>query len=108
MGKGRPNRIQRRKEFVLSRQLRKKFPGYFKVCSNFGWGDGSTLERDLTIDKALKYYFWNRRYKSGLLIDNIGGAGDVHQIMDTTNTYYIVENDVEQVWEREDYDWRES
>jgi hypothetical protein len=45
--------IERRKDFIVRKKLRRKYPGRYKVYSDYGYGDISILYDYLTIDKAI-------------------------------------------------------
>ena len=106
------NKISRRKSWVIGKKLKKLYPGYYKVCSDAGYGDGCTFGEYLDIRSALELLSKHRSYEDDdlSLSDLFSGSSckDINHTMyhalDQTNRDYIAKQDDEMVWEAAGFD----
>jgi hypothetical protein len=105
------NKIERRKNWILSRKIKKQYGGLWKVASDAGYGDGSTIGNYLNIVDALKVYHEAQTYGSSkfslsdyLYKDRRNKWEINYSVFDTSSYYYIVQNNHVLVWEHPDFD----
>ena len=110
------NKIERRRDWLLGLKLKKKltkqYPHCYKVCSDFGYGDGCTIGESLDIASALILLTESRSYDSDKvkLIDLFSDSSPqsicytMYHALDQSNTYYIVEQLDVRIWEKPDFD----
>lgn len=106
------SKIARRKSWVIGKKLKKLYPGYYKVCEDLGYGDGTTIGEYLDICSALVLLGEHRSRKDNALSlsDLFSGSScsDINHAMyyalDQTNMGYIVKQENEMVWEAADFD----
>ena len=98
------NKIQRRKDFVARCKLRRKHPGLYKLVSDYGYGDGSTLELPLPIDQAMKAYCGHKRMPITGPAELLKNPSSVMLAMDSSCIYYLVPDYQVMRWEEPDFD----
>jgi hypothetical protein len=96
------NKIERRKSWTLRKKLLRKYTTLYKVVSDYGYGDGSTLASGVTIVTAIMLCARQRGLEKesfhSLLWDG------VRRYFDRDMTCYIVDDDYEMDWEAPDFD----
>ena len=89
-------------------KLLREFSGTYKVVSDFGYCDGSTLESNLFIEQALIAYM-RHRYRENYkcvseFLDRIDLGRIEYDYFDSSLQYYLVHQNYELPWERPDFD----
>jgi len=70
---------------------------YYRIVSDFGYGDKSWIERDLTAQQVCNWFIINKKYDEDITLDECPNDSDFTYYYELDN-----ENDLE------DWDWQDS
>ena len=70
----------------------------YRIVSDFGYGDKSWVERDLTQEQVISWFVENRNYPEDTVFDEL-------PYYDSDMIYYIEDDNPNDV---EDWDWQDS